>query len=1054
MRHLAISLLGPFQVTLNGDPVTHFQADSARALLAYLAMRADRACRRDQLTGLLWPDQPEPVAHQNLRQALSRLRAAIGDKEAACPFLLATRKTIRVNPEAEYWLDTLEFDRLLAACDEHRHRRLHACRSCMRKLREAAELYRGELLAGFSLDSAPFEEWLVVHRERLHRQALEVLHHLAAYYEKRGQVDRILLYAQRQVELEPWYEAAHRQWMRALASGGQRAAALAQYESCRRILAEELDVEPSAETTALYRGIREGGDVGALAQAPSRDLPIPLAPLIGREAELVEIDERLQDPACRLLTLVGPGGIGKTRLALEAAAEQVYDFEHGVFYVSLAEVQSVEDFVSTVAQVLGVAFSGRESPRQQMLRYLRRKEILLVLDNYEHLLPPFAPADPELDPGKRSDGVGLVVDILRATPYVCILVTSRVRLNAPEEQLLHVGGMAYPPPGPLTSGGASAPQYSAVRLFLRSARRVREGYKPVGEDLAHVAHICQMVQGMPLAILLAAAWMEVLSPAEIAAKVEHGLDFLEVDWRGVEQRHRSMLAVFDASWGMLSATERAAFKRLSAFRGGFTSEAAMAVVGASLRTLRGLAHKSFLAWGEAGRYEIHELLRQYAERKLDATPGDRERAFDLHCAYYAHFLAQRRDAFVKRGPGDALAEMGNIRAAWSWALQNGRIPEIRQSIEGIFWLGESTGSRHREKGSTLAPAVDLLRKADPTKENQLALGLALCYYAVSLSMMGLREAAIPLAHEGLSLLRRLGTGRVLALGHILAVLSGVTVDETQHKQLLEHALALAQEADGPLEACWAHNLLAWIGLRHAQYDRAERHWLTFLSIAKEIDHRRGEALSLRGLGIVADFRGQYAQARAFHEQSLSIFQELGERWWTVDRFDALGKIALASGEIEQAGARYQEALALAEELADLEHLARALCGLGEVALATGDVQAARQGYRRALQVALEDPRADTRRHTLVSLAKLYAHDGEPEWAIELLDLVLSTRPDYWSDILRGTESLLSELRSELSPEAYASAQARGRARDLEATLRELLAELEHPDGIGLRDARP
>jgi tetratricopeptide (TPR) repeat protein len=193
---------------------------------------------------------------------------------------------------------------------------------------------------------------------------------------------------------------------------------------------------------------------------------------------------------------------------------------------------------------------------------------------------------------------------------------------------------------------------------------------------------------------------------------------------------------------------------------------------------------------------------------------------------------------------------------------------------------------------------------------------------------------------------------------------------------------------------------------------------------------------------VAEFRDQYARARVFYEQSLSIFQELGERWWTVDRFDALGKIGLASGELEQAGARYQEALALAEELADLEHLASALCGLGEVALATGNVQAARQHYHRALQVALEDPRVDTRLHTLVSLARLYAYAREPELVIELLALVRRTRLDYWSDILRGTESLLSELRSELSPEAYAAAQARGRARELGATLKELLAELE------------
>jgi DNA-binding SARP family transcriptional activator len=258
MSHLAISLLGPFQVTLDGKPVTRFRADTARALLAYLAMHAGVACRRDALAGLLWPDQPEPTAHQDLRQALSRLRTAIGDREAARPFLLVTRKTLCVNPEGDYELDVDEFAHLIAACSEHRHPRLQLCGPCIEKLRAAARLYRGNLLAGFSLKSALFEEWLVVQREQLHRQALNALYHLADYHERHGDAAQALHYAQRQVELEPWREAAHRQWMRALLLNGERAAALAHYATCRSILAAELGIEPAAETTALYAHIRAG----------------------------------------------------------------------------------------------------------------------------------------------------------------------------------------------------------------------------------------------------------------------------------------------------------------------------------------------------------------------------------------------------------------------------------------------------------------------------------------------------------------------------------------------------------------------------------------------------------------------------------------------------------------------------------------------------------------------------------------------------------------------------------------------------------------------------
>jgi tetratricopeptide (TPR) repeat protein len=551
-----------------------------------------------------------------------------------------------------------------------------------------------------------------------------------------------------------------------------------------------------------------------------------------------------------------------------------------------------------------------------------------------------------------------------------------------------------------------------------------------------------MVQGMPLAILLAAAWMEVLSPAEIAEQVERGLAFLEVDWRGVEQRHRSMVAVFDASWEMLTATERAAFKRLSVFRGGFTAKAAEAVAGASLHTLRGLAHKLFLGRGEDGRYEVHELLRQYAERKLEEMPGDRQKTFDRHCAYYAQFLAQRGDSFRKRGPGDALAEMANIRATWGWALQHARLPELRRSLDGIWLLLDLRGSQNREKSALLTQAVDLLRRAEPSRENQIALGLALCYLAFSKTRIGLREGASLLAQEGLSLLRRRATGRVLARGYILAVLGGVTVDEPHAKSLLEQGLAIAQEADGPREVCWARNLLAGIAMCHQEYDQAEGHLLKALRIAQEIGHRRGQAVSLGDLGELAYLQGEYTRARAFHEQSLVIFREMGERWWIVSGLNALGEDALAARDLEQARARCREALSLSEELADFFNMAQALCGLGEVALATGDVPAARRCYRHALQVALEDSFVGTGRRALGSVARFVAHQGEPELAVELAALVLNVRPGLWRETLHSTEAFLSELQSGLSPDVYAAAEARGRARDLEATMAELLAEFQ------------
>jgi predicted ATPase/tetratricopeptide (TPR) repeat protein len=768
------------------------------------------------------------------------------------------------------------------------------------------------------------------------------------------------------------------------------------------------------------------------AGAPSRNLPVQPTPFVGREAELVELDRLLSDPDVRLVTVLGAGGMGKTRLALEAAARQLDRYTHGVFFVSLASLWSADAIVPTIAQALGFSFYGGGEPRQQLLDYLRAKRMLLLLDNYEHLLA---------SPARGADGdraVDIVAEILTTAPDVRLLTTSRARLDVQGEHLFRLSGMHFPD----WETPEDAMEYSAVKLFLQSARRVRPDLELAAGDLRYVARICRLVGGMPLGILLAAAWIEMLSPGEIATEVQRSLDFLESGSRDLPTRQRSVRAVYNHSWNLLTEGEQGVFAALSVFRGGFTRQAAQQVTGASLRQLMSLVDRSLLFRRPTGRYEVHELLRQYAAERLGRSPDAGEAAHDRHCAYYARFLAQRRDAFLKRGPGDALVEMANIRAAWRWALQHGRIPEIRQSMEGIFWLGESTGVRHSGEGTALARAVGLLRRAEPTQENQLALGLALCYHAVLLAGPRIREEARPLAQEGLSLLRRRASGRALALGHILATFSGVAKDEAHHKQLLEQGLAIAQKEDGPLEACWALNLLAWAALRHDQYDEAEQHWLTFLRIAGEIDHRRGRAIALGGLGHVARFQGQYARARTLYEQSLAIFRELGVRSWIVNRLDNLGEVALGLGDLEQARARYREALSSAEELADLDYVACALRGLGDIALAAGDILTARRRYRRALQVPLEDQRVDTSRGALVSLARWYAYVGEQELAVELVALALCERPGSWLKKRRGAEALLGELRSGLSPDVYAAARERGRARSLDATLRELLADLE------------
>ena len=258
MAQLILSLLGPFQATLDGTPVTAFESDKVRALLAYLAVESDRPQRRESLAGLLWPDMPDRDARTNLRHVLANLRAMLNDRDTDQPFLFTSRQTLQFNVESDVHLDVKTFTDAIAATAAHPHAALETCDTCITRLREAATLYTGDFFAGFSLDSDLFEAWVTVQREKLHIQALDVLDHLATYHEQRGDDAVVIRHAQRQVELEPWRESAHRQWMRALARSGQRGMALAQYEACRRILDTELGIEPEAATTALYESIRRG----------------------------------------------------------------------------------------------------------------------------------------------------------------------------------------------------------------------------------------------------------------------------------------------------------------------------------------------------------------------------------------------------------------------------------------------------------------------------------------------------------------------------------------------------------------------------------------------------------------------------------------------------------------------------------------------------------------------------------------------------------------------------------------------------------------------------
>jgi predicted ATPase/DNA-binding SARP family transcriptional activator len=1036
MPRLSLRFLGPPIIELDGEPV-HLGRHKAVALLAYLALTG-QPHSRDALATLLWPELDQSHARGQLRRTLSLLNRTLGRQ-----WLAVDRETAAWAGEAEAWVDVDVLRERLTACVGHSHSSQETCAECIPLRTEAVDLYRDGFLAGFTLPDAPaFDEWQFFEGEGLRDEAADALQRLARLYGDQGDYDAAIPYARRWLALDPLHEPAQRELMALYARSGQRAAALRQYGECERVLGEELGVAPSPETKALYERIRDHPGTRSLAENGSLgSLPEQLTPFVGRERELAELSALLSPTAeARLVTVVGPGGMGKTRLALEAVSRQLDLYPDGVWFVPLASAESAEAIAPTVAQVLGMSFFGPDPPGQQLLRYLRGKRMLLVLDNLEHLL----------------EGVDLLVEILRTDPGVRILVTSRARLNARGEQVLVLHGMNYPERGEGRPLADEMQRYDSVGLFARSARRARPTFELQEEDLPHVARICQLAQGMPLAILLAAAWVPALSTAEIAAEMERSLDFLAADWRDEPERHHSMRAMFDATWQRLTEKERAVFARLSVFRGGFTREAAQVVAGADLRTLSALVIKSLLQRDRGGRYEVHELLRQYAEGKLEEVPEEREEALDKHAAYYTEFLACQELDIWKGTLEETLREIDNIRAAWRRVTAHGDVAQIHQCLCSLWILYQ--GSFLAQEGEPVfAEATKVLQPRtgeEVDEERAAAWGLALVMQGYFAAWFGHVDRGTACVEEGLSVLHRLGERREIAVGNLVAVSGVLHLEGTSRaRQLLEESLALSRKLDlhPVMVMVLAQYNLAFLAL-HDDGTVAEQYAREALAVARQIDDRYGAALVLTMLGHIAYGRADHAQARQYYERGLALFQQTGHLWAVGRLCSHLGDVAIAIGDYGAAEEHHRRALTRYRELGFYWVEVSAPIGgcwgvpismqrLGDVALSVGDAVGAWKHYRDSVQMAIDHPYPELQLYVLLGPARLWIQEGHVERAVELAALAWHHRASVEETRDRADE-LLDRLRDKLPPKAYAAAEARGRARDVEATVRELLAELE------------
>jgi predicted ATPase/class 3 adenylate cyclase len=735
-----------------------------------------------------------------------------------------------------------------------------------------------------------------------------------------------------------------------------------------------------------------------------KGLPSPGTSFVGRTSELEMIDGLLEDPNCRLLTLVGPGGVGKTRLALEAAARRIERYPHGVHFVPLVYVAAPEFLAPAVAEAIQFAVDAVHSglsAQEQLLDYLSERSTLLVLDNFEHLV----------------DAASLLGELIERAPGVELLTTSRERLNVQSEWVYDVEGLDLAVNG---NGGSSA-----LRLFVERAAQASPGFALDEKSRLQVLRVCRFVSGMPLGIELAASWVSMLSCAEIADEIERNVDFLATSMRDVPERHRSLRAAFDQSWRLLSDEQRDAFAQLSVFRGGFDREAASAVAGADLRLLSELASKSLVRRSEFGRYELHELLRQYAAEKLAAEPADgRPSTRERHARHYAGMLLERQDALL--GPEMTVArdelrgELDNLRAALEWIVTEGDEQSALTALEAFYtflWM-----HRWFEGGETLERLARTggFDPDAPGSASDVALAAATCRIAIG-ARLGYDAAAEELALRCVPVLRARNLDR--EVGRCLCALGIGAVyrdDFSEAVSSLEQGIELVRATDDSLTEPGALMDLGFAHLLMGDLDAAGDAFEAANAVCDKLGNPILRAYGIGKLGLLADAERRYGDALRLHLEGCEVFTSVGDAAGTGYALSRASASAFGLGE-------YTEALRLGragyEAFSESNHrwgLITALCRIGFAALALGDPAEAADNFGTALERAHASEAISLELLALSGIGAVLAESGKHEQAAPMLIFTLGH--EQLPSAYGYARPALQALEAEMSADDLAAAR--------------------------------
>lgn len=999
MPALCLSFLGVAHLTLDGVPI-QLERRNSLALLAYLVL-TDRPHSRDELATLMAGDIGDDTARKRLRNSLADLvERGFGD------YLLTSRQTVAFNSAMPHTLDIRRLDALSA----------DGSLADPESLAWASERCDWELLSGLAPRDAPaFEMWLTGERERRGQQVRELAQRHLERLLLTAEYDAGVSLAHRLLAVEPWNEQVHRCLMRLFGRSGRIAAALAQYDRCREALADELGLEPQPETTALYERLRSG------TAAPRSNLPVTMDAheIIGRDQQLLAVTRNLIDPTCRLLTIVGLGGSGKTSLALAAASRFVapaqpgdeHPFADGIFLVTLGELVDRDALPETdeaaqrrlataIGFALGLVFYGHIDRVSQVVAYLQPKRLLLVLDSMEHV----------------HSGSPALQAILRGAPGVTVLVTSRQVLGIADEWIQHLGGLAAPV---TVDQIEDAP---ASRLFLREARRGNVLIRDA--DLPAIMQICQLTGGWPLALKIAAGWLGPLTCNEIVRELDHGGALLNEPYPREDARQTSIRSIVASSFDILPEREQLALSRLSVFSGPFDRTAAEAI-GVTSPSLVALSQRSLLDRSDEGTFRLHPLVSQFASEQLSIKSAEEEAVRNDHALYFAALVKDSTALLFANPDTHALivGEQANVRSAWNWAVGQQDVDLLAKLWMGLAAWSQQAGL-HREWTALLTAAIASFRDDLNDTARRTMFAQLLAAKAESLLWQGDLDGAFPLlqeAHyhadqvdslqlkalisfcegrllrfrggESEAAIERLQQARVLALAthqqrieaESLLQLSFATTDSENYREA-ETFLNRAEDAfralGDRLSLARSSNQRGRLAVYLGDYTRAQIALEESAHVAQKFGDRFLEGYSWMVLGFVSDVAfGRHAEADEHFARSVAIASSMGDPYFDGNIHRAIGRNAIHAGDFARATQTLNHAVARAREVGNTRALGDSLSALAQLANALGDYASAEDRAQQALYLSIEQGRRNTSASALMSLGQARERSGRVSLAV-------------------------------------------------------------------------